>query len=64
MYLLVLTAMAAKATVCVRPKENRVTAHLTPLGLEAIRNVMAKEQSVASRRMPESSRPDALITGV
>lgn len=63
-YLLVLTAMAAKATVCVRPSEKRVTAHLKSLGREAIRKVMANEQSVASRRMADNSRPDALITGV
>lgn len=56
--------MAAKATVCVRPRENRVTAHLTLLGREAIKKVMAKEHIVASSRMAESSRPDALITGV
>lgn len=56
--------MAAKATVCVRPSENRVTAHLKPLGREAIKKVMAKEQSVASRRIADNSLPDALITGV
>lgn len=63
-HLFVFTAIAAKATVCVRPSENRVTPHLNPVGREAIRKVMANEQSVAKRRMADSSRPEALITGV
>lgn len=62
--LLVFTAMAAKAKVCVRPKVKRVTAHFTLLGREAMRKVMAKEHKVARRRMADSSRPEALMTGV
>lgn len=56
--------MAAKASVCVRPREKRVTPHLRRLGREAIRKVMANEQSVASSRIADSSRPDALMIGV
>lgn len=63
-YLFVLTAMAAKATVCVSPSENLVTAHLKPLGREAMRNVIRNEHSVASSKRADNSRPDALITGV
>lgn len=63
-YLFVLTAMAAKATVCVSPSENLVTAHLRPLGREAMRNVMRNEHSVARSRSADNSRPEALITGV
>lgn len=56
--------MAANATVCVSPSENLVTAHLELLGRDAMRNVMRNEHSVANRSRPDSSRPDALMTGV
>ena len=56
--------MAAKASVCVNPNIKRVIPHFVGLGLEAIRNVIAKEQSVATNRIADNSLPDALITGV
>ena len=63
-YLLVLTAMAAKDSVCVSPSEKRVRAHFFGVGREAIRKVMENENKVASSKMADSSRPDALMTGV
>lgn len=60
----VLTAMAAKESVCVSPMEKRVSAHVSDVGREAIRNVMPNESRIASSRIADNSRPDALMTGV
>ena len=63
-YRLVLTAMAANESVWVRPSEKRVRAQILYEGREASTKVMANENSVAISKMVDSSRPEALITGV
>ena len=56
--------MAANESVWVNPSEKRVRAQILYEGCEASTKVMANENSVAINKMAESSRPEALMTGV
>ena len=56
--------MAAKESVWVSPSEKRVRAQILYEGRKASTKVMANENNVAISKMADSSRPEALMTGV